>query len=227
MRALAMLLCLCGTPMIGCAPPDVPGVPAGVDPPANPPAVTRTPVHAIDDVTTAAANPDDPAAFVPAGATLVDSVVGDLTGRGRSDVLIVFAPSSSEQDRLGEGPGRTVVLLTRDQGGGLQRAAENARLVPCARCGGVAGDPYGYARIDAGTVTVAVSGGSRERWFSDYVFRYAAEHGDWLLDHVTRGVTDTQTGIRKQAELTAADFGEVTFSQFDPGNLQAAAPTLD
>ncbi|PBS11713.1 hypothetical protein CMZ82_13605 [Lysobacteraceae bacterium NML93-0792] len=175
---------------------------------------------------TAAPNSFDPASFVPAGATLVDSVVGDLTGGGRSDALIVFAPASSEQDRLGEGPARTVVLLTRDQSGRLQRAAENARLIPCARCGGVAGDPYGDARIDAGTVTIAVSGGSRERWFSDYVFRYAAEQGDWLLDRVIRGVTDTQTGIQKQAELTAADFGEMPFSRFDPGSLQAA-PTLD
>ena len=227
MRALATLLCLCGTTMIGCAPPNVPSVQAGVDHPTDPSAVTLTPMRVIGDVATAAANSDDPASFVPAGATLVDSVVGDLTGRGRSDALIVFAPASSEQDRLGEGPARTVVLLTRDQRGRLQRAAENARLIPCARCGGVAGDPYGYARIDAGTVTVAVSGGSRERWFNDYVFRYAAEHGDWLLDRVIRGVTDTQTGIQKQVELTAADFGEMMFSQFDPRNLQAAVPTLD
>ena len=167
-----------------------------------------------------------PGARIAADARVVDSVVGDLTGGGRSDALIVFAPASSEQDRLGEGPARTVVLLTRDQSGRLQRAAENARLIPCARCGGVAGDPYGDARIDAGTVTIAVSGGSRERWFSDYVFRYAAEQGDWLLDRVIRGVTDTQTGIQKQAELTAADFGEMPFSRFDPGSLQAA-PTLD
>lgn len=227
MRVLATLLCLCGTTMIGCTPPNVPGVQADVEHPTDPSAVTRTPMRAVGDVATAAVTSDDPASFVPAGATLVDSVVGDLTGRGRSDALIVFAPESPEQDRLGEGPARTVVLLTRDQRGRLQRAAENARLIPCERCGGVAGDPYGYARIDAGTVTVAVSGGSRERWFSDYVFRYAAEHEDWLLDRVIRGVTDTQTGIRKQVELTAADFGEMRFSQFDPGNLQAGVPTLD
>lgn len=226
MRVLATLLCLCGTTMIGCTPPNVPGVQADVEHPTDPSAVTRTPMRAVGDVATAAVTSDDPASFVAAGATLVDSVVGDLTGRGRSDALIVFAPESPEQDRLGEGPARTVVLLTRDQRGRLQRAAENARLIPCARCGGVAGDPYAYARIDAGTVTVAVSGGSRERWFSDYVFRYAAEHGDWLLHRVIRGVTDTQTGIRKQVELTAADFGEMPFSRFDPGSLQAA-PTLD
>lgn len=226
MRVLATLLCLCGTAMIGCTPPNMPGVQTDVEHPTDPSAVTRTPTRAIGDVATAAMTSDDPASFVPAGATLVDSVLGDLTGGGRSDALIVFAPASSEQDRLGEGPARTVVLLARDQSGRLQRAAENARLIPCARCGGVAGDPYGDARIDAGTVTIAVSGGSRERWFSDYVFRYAAEQGDWLLDRVIRGVTDTQTGIQKQAELTAADFGEMPFSRFDPGSLQAA-PTLD
>ena len=195
MRAFAMLVCLCSLTLTGWGPRDMPAVPAGVDEAADPALVNGTRARSVVEVASAA--PDEPASFVPAGATLVDTIVGDLTGQGSSDALIVFAPQTSAQDRLGEGPARTVVLVTRNQRGRLQRAAENARLVPCARCGGVAGDPYGYARIDAGTVTVAVSGGSRERWFSDYIFRYAAEHGDWLLERVVRGVTDTQTGVQK------------------------------
>ena len=168
---------------------------------------------------------DDPSAFVPEGATLIDTVRGDLTGRGTSDALIVFSPAAIDAQPLGNGQARTVVLLSRNASGNLQNVAENARIVPCERCGGIAGDPYAYARIEAGTVTLAVAGGSRERWFSDYVFRYAVEHGALHLERVVRGVTDIQTGAQKQAELTVADFGEIGFSDFDPETLPTA-PTL-
>jgi len=180
--------------------------------------------HESSAVTTSTA--DDPSAFLPAGATLVDTVYGDLTGRGTADALIVFASGATETDRLGVGTARTVVLLTRDASGRLQNAAENARIVPCERCGGIAGDPYAYARIEAGAVTLAVAGGSRERWFHDYVFRYAPERGTWQLERVVRGISDRQTDLQTQTELTAADLGVVGFADFDPASL-SPAPVLD
>lgn len=167
-----------------------------------------------------------PANFVPEGATLVDTVCGDLTGRGTHDALIVFSRPTSEQTPLGQGPARTVVLLTGDASGVLRKEAENGNIVPCERCGGIAGDPYAYARIEAGTLTLAVSGGSRERWFHDYVFRYASQSATWQLEQVVRGVTDTQTGHQEQEALTAADFGDIGFADFDPATLPAA-PALD
>lgn len=226
MRTFATLACLCGLIVTGCGPRNASFAQPGVGDAKDTSAVTRASMSTVDEVASAAPAPEDLILFVPAGATLVDSVQGDLTGHGSSDALIVFASASSGRERLGEGPARTIVLMKRDARGRLQQAAENARIVPCARCGGIAGDPYGYARIEGGTFTVAVSGGSRERWFSDYVFRYAAEHGTWQLDRVVRGVTDTQTGVQKHAELTAVDLGQVEFSQFDPETLPAA-PALD
>ncbi|PBJ84556.1 hypothetical protein CMZ84_06570 [Lysobacteraceae bacterium NML93-0399] len=169
---------------------------------------------------------DDPSAFVPAGATLVDTVLGDLTGLGTADALIVFTPGASEQGRLGDGPSRTVALLTRDASGRLQNAAENASIVPCERCGGIAGDPYAYARVESGFVTLAISGGSRQRWFHDYMFRYGPESGTWKLERVVRGVSDSQTDEQLQVELTAADFGDIAFADFDPASLPPP-PTLD
>ncbi|MCD9004850.1 hypothetical protein LDO31_01100 [Luteimonas sp. XNQY3] len=188
--------------------------------------VPRAPATHEASQTAMTSGRDDPAAFVPGGATRVDTVRGDLTGRGTSDALIVFSPATPERQPLGDGPARTVVLLTRDASGRLQNAAENARIVPCERCGGIAGDPYAYARIEAGDVTLAVAGGSRERWFHDYVFRYAPERATWQLEQVVRGVTDTQTGLQKQTELTAADFGDIGFADFDPATLPPA-PALD
>lgn len=183
--------------------------------------------HATDTSPTAAPpGVDGPAAFVPEGAILLDTVRGDLTGRGKADALIVFSPATTDGQSLGDGQARTVVLLARDASGNLQNVAENARIVPCERCGGMAGDPYAYALIEAGTVTLAMAGGSRQRWFHDYIFRYAPERATWQLAKVVRGVTDTQTELQKQAELTTADFGDIDFADFDPASLPPA-PALD
>ncbi len=212
--------------LLGCAAQEGPVPTQAAEGNATPADASRTHApQAYVSPTGATPGANAPAAFVPRGATLVDTVQGDLTGRGTSDALIVFSPATTETQPLGEGPPRTIVLLTRDASGGLKKAAENARIVPCKRCGGLAGDPYAYARIEAGTVTLAVAGGSRERWFSDYVFRYAPERATWQLEQVVRGVTDTQTGAQKQAQLKVADFGEIGFPDFDPQTLPTA-PTL-
>lgn len=164
------------------------------------------------------------AAFVPAGAKILDSQQGDLDGRDGNDMLLVIDPARTGQEKLGEGEPRTVMLLTRNDAGTLQKAAENARIIPCARCGGLAGDPYAYARIEKGTFTVSTSGGSRERWANDFTFRYAAERQTWLLHKVLREVTDTATEQHKSLELSADDFGTITFEEFDPGVLPEVGP---
>ena len=163
----------------------------------------------------------DLAAFVPAGAKLLDSQQGDLDGRG-GGALLVIDPPASGSEKLGEGQPRTVVLLVRDDSGALQEAAKNARIVPCARCGGTAGDPFGYARVDKGGFTLAVSGGSRERWSDAYTFRFEPARNGWLLDKVVREVIDNATEEYKRLELDREDFGEVAFSEFDPAALPRA-----
>ncbi|MEF3082052.1 hypothetical protein V3391_07465 [Luteimonas sp. SMYT11W] len=216
---------LCSALLLGCVAQEEPvAIPSGPDiattaDASQMPASHEPPTATPPDV-------DDPAAFVPQGATLVDTVQGDLTARGSADALIVFSPASTDGRALGDGPARTVVLLARDATGTLQNVAENARIVPCARCGGMAGDPYAGARIEAGTVTLAVAGGSRQRWFHDYVFRYAPERATWRLTNVARGVTDTQTDLQTHEALTAADFGDIDFADFDPARLPPA-PVLD
>ncbi len=164
------------------------------------------------------------AAFVPTGMETVDTVRGDLTGAGHSDALLVVSPPSSANDKLGQGAPRTVILLTQDEGGELHKAAENTHIVPCANCGGMAGDPYAFSRIEKGQFTLSISGGSRERWADDFTFRYAPDSKTWLLDKVVRELTDTQSEQHKQLELTAKDFGQVAFADFDPAKLPNVAP---
>lgn len=179
--------------------------------PANSPAPTapQEDVAMHDDLTT----------FVPSGTKILDSQQGDLDGQGGADTLLVIEPVATGEEKLGEGKPRTVLLLTRDSSGSLRKAAENARIVPCASCGGLAGDPYAYARIETGSFTLSTSGGSRERWANDFTFRYSAERGTWLLDKVLREVTDTATEQHKALNLSVADFGIVRFEDFDPNTL--------
>jgi hypothetical protein len=167
---------------------------------------------------------NDVSSFVPTGMKVVETIRGDLTGAGHSDALVVISSPPAENEKLGEGPPRTVVLLTQDAAGSLQKAAENQRIAPCARCGGLAGDPYAFSRIEKGKFTISISGGSRERWADDFTFRYEADRKTWLLDKVTRELTDTETEQHKALELTSKDFGQVTFADFDPANLPKVEP---
>lgn len=162
--------------------------------------------------------------FVPAGMKAVETLRGDLTGAGRSDALVIVSPPPTGKEKLGEGAPRTVILLTQDAAGSLEKAAENARIVPCARCGGLAGDPYAFSRIEKGRFTISLSGGSRERWADDFAFHYAPEQKTWLLEKVTRELTDTETEQHKALELTSKDFGQVAFADFDPASLPKPAP---
>lgn len=154
---------------------------------------------------------------IPSGSKLLDSKIGDLDGDGRPDALLVLDHSKGNE-KLGEGSPRTIVVLVRDASGTLRRAAQNDKLVPCETCGGIVGDPYGYVRIENGRFTVAVGGGSRERWSDDYTFAYAG--GDWFVDQVLRSVSDPDTGAEKQKTLTAKEIGKVRFGDFDPSQLE-------
>ena len=156
-------------------------------------------------------------AHIPSGSKLLDSKTGDLNGDGRPDALLVLDHGKGDE-KLGEGTPRTIVVLVRDAAGTLQAVAQNNKLVPCASCGGVSGDPYGYVRIEDGRFTVAVGGGSRERWSDDYTFAYASD--DWFVDKVMRSVTDTETDDAKQKEFTAKELGKVRFEDFDPSQLE-------
>lgn len=157
--------------------------------------------------------------FVDDGATVLASQRGDLNGDGVQDVVLVLDHPKSSDDQLGEGAHRSLLLLIRDDAGQLSKAKQNDAIVPCAKCGGIAGDPFGYVRVEKGAFMVLVEGGSRERWSDEYVFGYSGEEQDWLLDKVIHGVTDTITGEAEQTELTRKDFGVIRFEEFDPSKL--------
>jgi len=162
---------------------------------------------------------DNLKAFATNGAKILDSKTGDLTGDGTTDALLVLDPAINGNEKLGEGLSRTVLLLTRDAAGQLQKTAQNDKIVPCAQCGGISGDPYSYSRIAKGEFTIVTEGGSREHWSNEYTFVYSREQKDWLLHEVKRAVADQDTGKQKSFDLMPKDFGVVQFKNFDPSTL--------
>lgn len=218
--ALVLVLAACngtqasntGTAHPAAAADDAPTTHDGGKPPAAPAQTATQKDAAMNDL----------AAFVPAGSKILDSKQADLTGQGSADALdalLVIDPIATGDEKLGEGKPRSVVLLTRDSSGALRKAAENSRIVPCARCGGLAGDPYAYTLIEKGQFTLSISGGSRERWSDDFSFRYSAEKNTWLLDKVVRQVVDTATERQKTLDLTPKEFDVIAFEDFDPAVL--------
>jgi hypothetical protein len=212
---LLSVACSANSPT-GSAVPAATGTAATAPTPAP---LTSNP-YASSTATTASKNRnkpmDDLQAFATNGDKILTSKVGDLNGDGKPDALLVLDPPTTGNEKLGEGPPRRVLILIRDANGQLQKVAQNNRLVPCAQCGGIAGDPFSYMQITKNGFTVVTEGGSRQHWSHEYTFAYAPEHRGWLLHEIKSEVTDQDTGKHKQIDLTPKDFGTITFANFDP-----------
>lgn len=165
---------------------------------------------------------DDLTAFTAGGWKVLESKVADLDNDGRPDMLLILDPPSSGTENAAQGTARRVLILTRSAEGQLQKSAVNDRLVPCATCGGAAGDPYGYAQATAGNFKIVVGGGSREHWSDEYTFLYSTEEKDWFVQHVLRRVDDTETGKHQEVNVEGVTLGHVRFSTFDPATLPEA-----
>lgn len=162
---------------------------------------------------------DEFEAFSTNGTHIMDKKIGDLSGDGSSGAILVLDPASSEHDQSGQGLPRTVLLLARDASGTWHKVEQNDKLVPCKRCGGSSGDPFGYLGIGKGTFTIITQGGSRERWGNIYTFTYSPERKTWLLSSVRRSVADSITETSKHIMLTSKELGIVDFEHFDPAKL--------
>lgn len=220
-RQLAVALEMCVS-VAGCTAPDI-------QRPTESRSPDITPAGAFHSVSSPASTRMTPSmrdmdGFIPAGMRILDTQQGDLNGQGGQDVLLVLDPADSGSEKVGEGQSRTLMLLLRDENGLLQKAAENSRVVGCKRCGGLAGDHYGYARIDKTGFTLAVSGGSRERWSDAYTFNFDPKRNTRMLHKVVSEVIDNATEEYSRHELGAGEFGEVSFTDFNPESLPNPKP---
>lgn len=181
--------------------------------PSKPRKLTQLPAISSS---TAGKNESDLSDFLDAGSSILAVQHGDLNADGRSDVVLVVDHVTTGDDTLGEVSPRTMLLLLRAQDHGLRIAGRNDKLVPCARCGGMFGDPFGYIGIDDAEFTVVTEGGSREHWSNEYVFAYDKSGKIWLLNRVTRRISDSITDQERTLTLTPREFGEISYDRFDP-----------
>lgn len=161
-------------------------------------------------------------AFADGNTNVLDIQQGDLEGNGGQGAVLVLDHPGTGNEKLGEGKPRSLLLITRDGAGRLQQVGRNDLLIPCAQCGGLAGDPFGYIQVNDGRFTVLTEGGSRERWSNEYAFKYSAGQQGWVLEKAVRTVVDTETGEEKRIELTSEQFGSIRFDEFDPEVLPRA-----
>ncbi len=167
------------------------------------------------------ASGDNLEAFLPAGASILSSATGDLNGDGRLDAVIVVDPARADDEFSGNGPARIMMLLTRDTSGALRKAAQNDKVVPCADCGGMFGDPFQFVSVENGVITVVNEGGAGAYWADEFVFKFVPE-GDWQLVKATRVVTQRSTNETNRIDLSQKDFGVISFDTFDPRKLKNA-----
>jgi len=164
-------------------------------------------------------NCSDFADFVQLGAVVQAIVRGDIDNDGDQDVLVVV---TREDDRTQVRP-RGLLLLRRDENLCLSEVLSNANAIPCTGCGGMNGDPLQEIRIDPGSITLRLEGGSRELWSSQYRFEYLHDRNLWLLTSVVHNGLDRARGISAEKRLTPTDFGEVSMTTFSTEDYPADA----
>jgi hypothetical protein len=154
--------------------------------------------------------------FVPKGYQVLDFAVGDLDRDGRADAVLVLKKPDENEPKDGEDVPRPLLLLVRQADGRLKQARRNDRLVYCATCGGMMGDPYQGIEVAPGRFTVTHYGGSAWRWSAVYSFAYDAAKKDWFLDREESGsfhASDPAEGTN--LTITRTELGDVPIGSFD------------
>ncbi|HEX6373974.1 MAG TPA: hypothetical protein VF006_33910 [Longimicrobium sp.] len=157
--------------------------------------------------------------FVLPGTRALCAAGADLNGDGLRDYVLVL--EKVDEDTAGSllsQAQRPLLVVLRRPGGTLHVAARNDRVVYCAGCGGVFGDPFEGVEVGTATFTVLHYGGSAWRWRADYTFRYAPRARTWRLTKVVELSYHTLDLDKMEETIFVApdDFGDVDLADFHP-----------
>lgn len=161
----------------------------------------------------------DIASLVPDGYKTVSIEKADLDGDGAEDALLLVEEANNGSMVAGEGAKRILHLVLAEASGKYRIVSSNEKIVPCKTCGGIAGDPFAYVKAEDKGFVVVVSGGSRERWSSEYRFTRPTSGLDWMLSSVKKDVVDTESDAKEERSFGPAELGQVSFSDFDPAKV--------
>ncbi|AXK40514.1 hypothetical protein [Crenobacter cavernae] len=157
--------------------------------------------------------------FVLKGYAPLALAKADLDGDGRDDYLLVLDKKTAGPDAARNSEdARPLLLIRRDEGGALRLAKRNDKLVLCAGCGGVFGDPFGGIEAKRKSFTVSHYGGSNWRWSNAYTFNYSRIDRSWQLVRAEEASFHTsEPGKAKTRVYTPPrDYGKVDLHDFDP-----------
>lgn len=132
-----------------------------------------------------------------------EKVEGDLNKDGIQDVALVIEKLENPKDQA---PERALLIAFGNQDGTYTRSIIADKAILKADEGGVWGDPLANLAIDRGSVVVSFYGGSNDRWYGNYRFRF--QNGDWYLIGATVGSYFTGTMTEKTGD--EADYNLLT-----------------
>lgn len=171
--------------------------------------------------------PADLLPLIEAGSHLLAFAAADLNGDGRQDYVFILEKQKSKADdpdiEIGQRP---LLLALRGVDGRLKVAKRNDKVVLCATCGGVFGDPF--AGLDAHGKTFSVNhyGGSAWRWANRYQFGYARRDQSWQLIKVEESSYHTADPdkVKSATFKPPRHFGKIDLADFDPEHFKGVGP---
>ena len=172
---------------------------------------------ALAGVEAPGAIPEELSPFVPAQSHVVTYKAADLNGDGLSDYVLI-----SESDAEANKGERSLRLITRQSDKSLKLVKENNKVVLCATCGGVMGDPLDAVTAKSRLLMVRHQGGSNTRWVNNVSFGYSHVDNTWQVTRIDEGTWSSvePNKITRVRFTPPKDFGKIDIADFDPENYK-------
>jgi hypothetical protein len=128
--------------------------------------------------------------------------VGDLNNDGISDIVTVIEETSKTE----EAPSRALIIAFGHKNKTYSLSIKAEKAILKSDEGGVWGDPFESVSIDRGSVLLSFYGGSIDRWY--YLYRFRFQDNDWFLIGATLG--NYYTGTTTQDNADEEDYNLLT-----------------
>jgi hypothetical protein len=143
--------------------------------------------------------PSELTSFIPAGYEVLEFVKGDINQDKLPDFVVAC---KSKKEANGEDLVRPLLLILQDANKKFKLAKRTDKIIMCAGCGGMMGDPFSGIEIKNGNFTIMHYGGSSWRWTKDVTFRFDAAQKNWVLSF-EKNLTFHSSDLEK----TAREYG--------------------
>lgn len=151
--------------------------------------------------------------------TLLAFERADLNGDGLEDIVfIVETQVDKAKGQDDDDENRVLKIALRLPDNSLKVVKSNDKVVLCAKCGGVFGDPFSGLAASKSTFSVHHYGGSGWRWSNTYKFAYSRKDATWQLVEVNESSFHASEPDKQKNKTyrPPKNFGKIDISEFDP-----------